>query len=86
MNNSFDDWFRRSVFTVSLALTPLGHDCEIKKFINSADSHAEIPVKEDLICNHKTFIFGAGTSTPAGLTNTWSGDFIDCTLDGVING
>ena len=97
MENKKQNWVLKgfSIGTIAYAsLFPLEHDCEIKKVINSADTKAEIPVKDDLSCNHKAFVFGANTITPSGdsvigLTNTvtpLSGDFIDCTLDSLLNG
>ena len=96
MENKKQNWILKgfSIGTIAYAsFFPLKHDCKIEKLIKTADTQTEIPINNDFGCDHKAFVFGANTSTPSGdsvvgLTNTapLSGDFIDCTLDSLLNG
>ena len=96
MENKKQNWVLKgfSICTIAYAsLSYLEHDCEIAKLIKATDKQTEIPINNDLGCDHKAFVFGANTITPSGdsivgLTNTatLSGDFIGCSLDACING
>ncbi len=85
MENKKQNWVLKGFSIGSIAcasLFSLEHDCKIEKLIKMADAQAEIPINNDLSCNHKAFVFGAANT----ITPTLSGDFIDCPVDSLLNG